>query len=106
MARYFIINRTFVETLGSGCGARDVRPGEIVTLADDAKPGVSAFPLDDAARAARLAVLKSRNKTQRATDRMWVNRWREGIPSHLRKSTLDPAIAEFGAYLEAHNVQL
>jgi hypothetical protein len=63
MARYFVIEETFVKPVDA-TAARLVKVGEEVEVSDDLRPGVSLIPIDAAAVRAKAAVAEQR-ETQR-----------------------------------------
>lgn len=93
MPKYMILSRTFVHAKGAAdIGVHE--PGAVIEC-DDA-PGVSMFPLDAKAWAARKRVLAKRNPRQRDVDALQVKKFRRGLTPSLNR-ILDAAQAELEA---------
>lgn len=96
MPRYMVLARTFLHAVGtSGPGLHEAG----ATIEFDGAPGVSLFPLDAGARAARAQFLDERHdrgglKANR--DALMVRRYRRGLPPQVI-AILDRAEAEAAA---------
>ena len=97
MAKYLVLNKSTWLRLPNEACERMQDVGSIIDY--PGVPGVSLFPLDDEARAARQRVLWKRNQSQRARDELQVRRFRADLP-RAAQAILDPAMEEFAASLE------
>jgi hypothetical protein len=77
MAKYLVLNPTFLDQPGTSCGPRIYGVGEVVRY--DGLPGIALFPLDGPARSARRKALAQRYPDQRARDELWIKRYRRGL---------------------------
>ena len=94
MPRYLVLSPTWVHAVGT-VDTDMQSAGAVIDYAG--QPGVSLFPLDDPARAARLAFIRTRNHEQRVRDELRVRRFRAGLDRPIQ-AQLDAAVADFELY--------
>jgi hypothetical protein len=98
LANYLILSPTWLHAAGRA-NIEMHQPGDVVTFAGN--PGVTLFPLDDEARRARLAFIRTRNRDQRDKDELQVRRFRATLTPRPVLERFDAAAAAFERYCTA-----